>query len=78
MLVVGTLTVEEGVALDDPQFLGLPDLFLHHHLLPLLDCDAALSFLNASNIHKYGTSIPYSTLHDGGLCTIEGKVFTIL
>ena len=55
MLVVGTLTMEEGVGLDDPQFLGLPDLFLHHHFVPLLDCNAALSFLNASNIHKYTT-----------------------
>ncbi|CAI8055730.1 Vesicle-fusing ATPase [Geodia barretti] len=65
VLVVGTLTVEEGVALEDPQFLGLPNLFLHHHLVPLLDCDATLSFLNASNIHKFGSgqfSLPSNLL----------------
>ncbi|CAI8005548.1 hypothetical protein GBAR_LOCUS4300, partial [Geodia barretti] len=51
----GDVTVEEGVALEDPQFLGLPSL-PHHHLVPLLDCDATLSFLNASNIHKLGVA----------------------
>ena len=51
--MVGTLTVEDGVALDDPHFVGIPDLFLQHHYIPLLDCDAVLTFLNASNIHKY-------------------------
>lgn len=53
LLVVGTLTVEDGVSLEGPEFLGLPDLFLQHHHIPLLDHSATLTFLNARNIHKY-------------------------
>ena len=53
LLVVGTLTVEDGVSVEKAEFLGLPDLFSQHHHVPLLDHASALTFLNARNIHKY-------------------------
>ena len=53
VLVVGTLTVESGDSLDEPQYLGLPELFLQHLPVPLLDCDAALAFINSSNVHRW-------------------------
>ena len=53
VLVVGTLTVEDGLSVESPEFLGLPDLFLQHYHVPLLDHSATLTFLNARNIHKY-------------------------
>ena len=53
VLVVGTLTVEEGQSLEDPEFLGLPQLFLQHQYIPLLDTSSTLTFLDAKNIHRY-------------------------
>ena len=53
MLVVGTLTAEDSSSLDESQFLGLPDLFLQHHHVPLLDTSAVLTLLGARNIQRY-------------------------
>ena len=53
LLVVGTLTVDDGVSMEGAEFLGLPDLFSQHYHVPLLDHASSLTFLNARNIHKY-------------------------
>ena len=52
VLVVGTMTAEDEAALEEPSSLGLPELFVRRHLLPLLDTRGALAFLTARNIHK--------------------------
>lgn len=54
VLVVGTMTAEDEAALEEPSSLGLPELFVRRHLLPLLDTRGALAFLTARNIHKLG------------------------
>jgi vesicle-fusing ATPase len=54
LLVVGTLTVDDGVSMEGAEFLGLPDLFSQHYHVPLLDHASSLTFLNARNIHKLG------------------------
>ena len=47
LMVIGTMTTVDEVALDDPSTLGLPKLFTQHQLVPLLGPD------EARNIHRY-------------------------
>ncbi len=52
ILVIGTMTLSERGALDEPLTFNLPELFSQHQFVPLLDSESALSFITAKNIHK--------------------------
>ena len=45
--------MDDGATLDDAHLLGLPDLFLQHHHVPLLGVDGVLTLLRARAIHRY-------------------------
>ena len=54
LLVIGTMTVPEGVAsLEEPFALNLPELFTQHFNVPLLDSESVLGFISARNIYRY-------------------------
>lgn len=52
VLVIGTMTLSEQSALEEPLTFNLPELFSQHQFVPLLDTDSALSFIAARNIHR--------------------------
>lgn len=53
MLVVGTMIAEDSMALEEHSGLGLPELFMRHHYVPLLNTKSVLTFLGARNMHRY-------------------------
>lgn len=53
LLVVGTMTLPDASALEEPAALNLPDLFLQHQYVPLLDSQSVMSFIASRNIHRY-------------------------
>ena len=53
LLVVGTMTLPDTAALDEPAALNLPELFLQHQLVPMLDAKSVLTFIASRNIHRY-------------------------
>ena len=53
LLVVGTMTLPDAAALDEPAALNLPELFLQHQFVPLLDTQSVLMFSASRNIHRY-------------------------
>ena len=52
LLLVGTMTVPEEVSLGEPASLGLPELFGHHQLVPLLGAEEVKVFVAARNIRR--------------------------
>ncbi len=52
VLVIGTMTLSERGALEEPLTFNLPELFNQHQFVPLLDSDSALYFIAAKNIHR--------------------------
>ena len=54
LLVIGTMTLSDTDALDQPAALNLPELFLQHQFVPLLDVQGVMTFIASRNIHRYG------------------------
>ena len=52
VLVVGTMTLPDAAALDEPAALNLPELFLRHQFVPLLDSHSVMTFIASRNIHR--------------------------
>lgn len=52
LLVVGTMTLPEAATLDEPAALNLPELFLQHQFVPMLDAKSVLTFIASRNIHR--------------------------
>lgn len=53
LLVVGTMTLPDADALEEPAALNLPELFLQHQYVPLLDAQGVMTFISSRNIHRY-------------------------
>jgi len=46
------MTMADYAGLEDPSALGLPELFVQQHFVPLLDTKGTASFIAARNIHR--------------------------
>ena len=53
LLVVGTMTLTDTDALEEPAALNLPELFIQHQFVPLLDAQGVMTFIASRNIHRY-------------------------
>ena len=53
LLVVGTMTLPDAAALVEPAALNLPELFIQHQFVPLLDAQSVTTFIASRHIHRY-------------------------
>ena len=51
------MTLPDTAALDEPAALNLPELFLQHQFVPLLDAQGVMTFITSRNIHRYAKCV---------------------
>ena len=68
LLVVSTMTLPDADALDEPAALNLPDLFLQHQFVPLLDAQGVMTFINSRNIHRFAIQCTYTQVCTNLVC----------
>ena len=68
LLVIGTMILPDADSLDEPAALNLPDLFLQHQFVPLLDAQGVMAFINSRNIHRFAKKYTYALVSTTFVC----------